>query len=426
MSTIATTSCRWYDYIPYGVLLLTCLYIAFVSFIYTYSPECLDRQESCLSGRIDDSTIAWATAFYASFSILLLALHLVYIRYYQGSNIRLSGIWAQVFMAIGLALQGGARIFYGDDQGQGATGFFSIWSASFFYMTLSCLFYGKVVRLAIKQNDTGGGVGCCHGCWGSRCALWMATTMVFCAAITILGGSIKCAIPFDDGEEIVATNQTNATNFLAADNIFGNAGSDGNQTNITIVASGLFDKDDRTTCENVVYYGEIGWYCSYAWFWVAAGTLCWRAIRGKQSEEMQGYPMSVLGLGTAFGSLLIPLVQLTMVLYPIWLLIASVSTERAYLDLMEDCYGSIVFHFGILLTFYLAHNFTWALTAPDKPRRGHIDEVYMTDEELSYSWTKAVDDLTFGIVAAPKKEGSDDSSCVSYDTIVASGARNSA
>jgi hypothetical protein len=339
---------------------------------------------------------------------------------YEGSYIRLSGIWAQVFMAIGLAFQGVARIFYGDDQGQGATGFFLLWSASFFYMTLSCLLHGKVARLAIKQNDAGGGVGCCRGCWGSKCALWMATTLVFWAAITILGGSIKCALPYDGSEEI-ATNSTNAT-----DNIFDNFGLDANQTNITIVAPGLFDEDDRTMCENVVYYGEIGWYGSYAWFWMAAGTLCWRAIRGKQSEEMQGYPMSVLGLGTAFGSLLIPLVQLTMVLYPIWLLIASESTERAYLDLMEDCYGSIVFHFGILLTFYLAHNFTWALTAPDKPRRGHIDEVYMTDEELSYSWTKAVDDLTFGIVAAPKKEGSDDSSCVSYDTIVASGARNSA
>jgi hypothetical protein len=288
----------WYDSIPYGVLLLTSLYVAFVSFVYTYSPECLDRyEEPCLSagGRIDDSTIAWATAFYASFSILLLALHLVYMRLYKGSFIRLSGIWAQVFMAIGLALQGVARIFYGGDQGhQGATEFFLLWSASFFYMTLSCLLHGKVVRLAIKQNDAGGGSeGCC--CWGSKCALWMATTVVFWAAITILGGSIKCALPFDDSsEEISVTNSTNAT-----DNIFDNAGLGANQTNITIVAPGLFDKEDRTMCENVVFYGEIGWYGAYAWFWIAAGALCRRAIRGKeQSKEMvQGYPISVLGLG---------------------------------------------------------------------------------------------------------------------------------
>jgi hypothetical protein len=249
----------------------------------------------------------------------------------------------------------------------------------------------------------------------------MATTLVFLAAITILGGSIKCALPFDGSEEI-ATNATNAT-----DNIFDNAGLGANQTNITIVAPGLFDKDDRTMCENVVYYGEIGWYCSYAWFWMAAGTLCWRAIRGKQSQEMEGNPMSILGFGTSFGSMLIPLVQLTMVLYPVWLLIASESTERAYLDLMEDCYGSIVFHFGMLLTFYLAHNFTWALTAPApddqyKPPRGHSDDFYMTDEELSLSWAQAVDDLTFGIVAAPKKESSDDSRDGPYDMRVAAGS----
>jgi hypothetical protein len=378
--------------LPYGLLSVTCLYVAMAASLEVYAPACFD-EENCLANGVDNSTSTIVTGFAVSFAVLLLAFQLTCAKnckHMSKSTIRTSGIMAQVLMAAGLLLQTLARLLQ-PNQSIGKAVYWSLWSTSFIAIAFSLYSHGKFAMKAIGKKFR---VRVC--CSGSR--IGCPAFLVMCSSFLVFGAGISCACLDSTGE--IQGNSTNTT-----DNIFdqdtnrmleepiSNNGTASNSTasNSTGLVFEPFEREH--VCQDIAHYGAYAFYFSSFFFWYATSKVLRKAVRNKQFEGIDGYMdgLNVWGLSTTTAVLLLPWAAFAIGnLYPVWVWLASDFADMVLMEVSQLSYEGIIYHYGIFLMAWLAHNWTYTLTAD----RGE------KDEERTLFTQDVFHDLTLGAFEA--------------------------
>jgi len=317
----------------YGLILLGLTYVALSATLhFVYPDDC--SGEECQSEGVDNSYLAIASSYFVAAVCFLHALHL---RCFRRST-RRSGVVSQVFLAGAFGLMGFRAHFFpnsGQTDNKGMMEFWIVGAIANFFLALSAVAQTKFAVDAtarLPQNKL------------PLCALFFmhfwAATIILITIVNIVG-SIWCSIS--------PSLQTDGLVDNFQDNLYWN---------------------ERHVCLQLVGLSENLIWFPYALLWVPVGLLLRAAARQR--------PALVLGLSNtraALGAIGFQWTTGSMYLvaasFASWIrheMDLTGDNDETFLELWKRFYGVEVFHFGILMSSYCAHNLTWTLTVPSFSR----------------------------------------------------------
>lgn len=371
---------------PFGLISLGVAYLAFalsIRFIFGEDNCLLDDENEdntsaagCQSEGVNNTILAWASDYFVAAVACLQAFHLNCFK----RSTRKSGTLAQVFLAGTFGLMGVLRQLYpnsGQTDNRGQMEHWIVGAITVVFFTFSaaaqatfCLETAAVTPQSKRP---------CGAILFVR--LWLATIIL--VAILHVVGSTMCVLESELHTIQVEDNYE--------DNLYWN---------------------ERHVCLQMVGLSENLIWFPYALLWVPMGLL----LRAGALQR----PSTVLGLSNVraaraavlFHWFLGGSMYLVVVSFASWIRHELVDgNEETFLELWNRVYGTEVFHLGILLSSYCAHNLTWTLTIPSIPstsaRQASRSTTATTGEQAATS-------KTF-LKVIPEEESSDEPTTTAAD-----------
>jgi hypothetical protein len=330
--------CRFFSI---GILAVTATYIGLVVALQFLAPECLD--EPCYSEGVDNSIISWATDFFLALALFGFATHLAF----AGSATRKSGILAQIFMAGAFTVAGIYHWLYannGFNDGKGMVGFWIVWMIGSLFFTFSALAHAHFAQETTEKLSK-----LQKPCCADR-LLGLCQLLIVGCCISNMIGCIWCA----------ASPELRVNDLIDE----------------------FDDVEDAPTCIRLIMISEVLLYFCYALLWIPTGLLLKAAARQNSS--------SVLGLSTPIAAGSTVLFQWSVgAMYFVCLAFTAWIRGDEFLELYQKTYGAQVIHYGMLMTFFCAHNLAWTLTIPKKlvvpEQKGRVNmkKVVPSDSQLA-------------------------------------------
>jgi hypothetical protein len=320
-STNSTKSSR----LPYGVILLTLVYVIVVLMVSLVAPECLD--EPCNSEGLDNSISGWSTDFFIAIAMIWMGLHLWCC---SDQPVYFSSIWSLWYMGVAYILGGVGHSVYtnsGLDDNAGQQGFYITWAVSFTFMTMSI---GSTYRF-IQQVSAGRNTI-------SRCMsnfLTVSLVLVILAWLATSGGYIWCATE----EDLHVVGATDTIPPLDED------------------STGTIEE-----CLQLAFAAELSWYACFSLFWIPAGMILRATVLETELMEQGGERLTVYGFRAAWAAWWIPIIPWTFgIMLIVYSGIAAIATGREGTEIYEQIYGAVVYHYGMLIGYFFLHNLAYAL-----------------------------------------------------------------
>ena len=314
----------------YGQIFLGMTYIAFVvASRLVFSDECSGEDE-CQSEGVDNTYRSWGSSYFVAAVCSLLAVHLHVFK----SSTRRSGTVAQIFLAGAFALMGIRSQFYPNNGQTDNMGMMENWvvgAVATFFLTLSATAHGRFAMETAMVTPRSKHPICVF----FFMHLWMAAIILI--AIINMVGSIWCSLS--------PQLQTSAVVDNFQDNLYWN---------------------ERQICLQLIGLSENLIWLPYALLWIPVGLLL-RAAAWQRPAMVLGLSntraaLGVIGFHWSTGSM-----YLVTVSFASWIRHEMELTDDAddtFLEVWNRVYGVEIFHFGILLSAYCAHNLSWTLTIP--------------------------------------------------------------
>jgi hypothetical protein len=339
-------------FLSVGLLALTALYVGLVVALeYLALPavgaDCLDGP--CQSEGVDNTIVQWASDFFVALFLFLFALHLTCI----GSNedvgfVRKSGILAQIFMGGAFVLAGIGHWLYpnsGSDDNRGMVGYWIVWIGFAVFFTVSSLatahFGMEAEADRVKAQDDDANRPWYRWCLRGnnddqddedRTPHKCNRLVPLCQLLLVLSltgflfGGVWCSFLPD----------------LQVDEVLDDAEPTG----------------DVAACFQVMSISGVLLQLCYALMWVPVGLLL-RAASRKSALVVLGLSTPVAAgtcilLQWSVGSMLVVYLELTNFIRK-----GDVGTS---LELWDRVYGTVLYHWAMLLTFYCLHNVSCGLT----------------------------------------------------------------
>lgn len=381
-----------------GVLLVTTLYAIFSICVGLLSPvECLN--EPCNSEGLDSSVLGFATDFYLAGSLLLFAGCVWWnqlattndgSRTTRGScfcccscssygccygesdnSARKSScatIWTLVCMSAAYVLGGIGHSVYtnsGFDDNAGQQGFYVTWTVAFTFMTISVEETYRFIQVQQRRQQSIVASSSSLPSSSSTTTISQSTVIPKCldrflkvslglvvaAWIGVCTGYIWCSVDtsihVDDPIDTVPPLDEN-------------------------------DSRSANTCLQIATVAEASWYCSFSLFWIPTGLCLRRLVRhmndycivtGREAQ-LQGRRCCTTTTTTtqlmcsATMTMILPwTIGIMLILYAGF---AAVATGQDGTDVYANIYGAVVYHYGMLLGYYLFYRVASSLIGNTK------------------------------------------------------------
>jgi hypothetical protein len=300
-----------------------------------------------------------------------------------------SGILLQIFMGGSFLLQGIGSVMYpnsGIDDNHGLMGYFILNIIAKIFYTLSGLCMAKFA-LDTTSNITVNDSCCFIFCSSFRSKIWLALCefVLVLSLSGILTGSIWCstdpALQVNDVNDVwLPTNET-------------------------------------AVCFTITKYSDIVLHFSYALLWLPVGYL----LRVASIQK----PTTVLGLPTPISAVLAIIIQwsigsmLVVFVFLTGTFMKINNDEESfytiYFMIWNTIYGTVLYHWGMLITMYCLHNLSYGLTVPVYGSNNEDNE----DDRpsvLSTEWWLSL--VAYILPAATKKSRNDTNDDDDDDVIV--------
>ena len=292
-------------FVTVGPLLLTALYVGMVVALEYLSPsECLD--DLCQSEAVDNTILNWASDFFLAFWIFIFALQLSYC-----NDVHKTAILSQIFMGGAFVAAGVGNWLYpnsGVDDNHGMLGYWIVSIVFAVFFTISGL---GTAYFSLTASGN------------------MSLSVVSCALLLVLSlsgfltGSIWCATEPD----------------LQVDEVVDN----------------FEPKDEIHACFPIMNYSITAMNFAYALLWLPVGVL----LRSASKQR----PMIVLGLPTPIAAIVAMVTQFAVcfMFLVVFFFIDLISPKKAYYDAWNAIYGTVLYHWAMLMTLYCLHNLSYGL-----------------------------------------------------------------
>jgi hypothetical protein len=362
-------------FIAIGLILLTLAYIGMVVLLkFFVSQECLDPCNSNSEG-VDNTILQWSSDFFVSLFCVVFALHLSLVR----ASVQKSAILAQIFMGGAFALSGIGSWIYpnsGLDDNGGMLGFWIVWTGSSIFFAISGLamaHFALSVTLDLypveynsccattSRLDRRPISGCCY-CLPHPYLVACCEILLALSLSAFLTGAVWCSVSED--------------------------------LQVATVVDDLDATSEINTCLTILYYtGHFALPVTYALLWFPVGCLLRAACLH--------WPQTILGLPTHVAAGMAMVLQWTVgAMFPVYWIVTAViyetthqqqqqpititTTSETFLELGQRVYGSVIYHWGMLLTMYCLHNLSlglpeWCLEEEEKDQE--LDEEQEEEEE---------------------------------------------
>jgi hypothetical protein len=292
--------------ITVGPLLLTALYVGMVVALKYLSPsECLD--DLCQSEAVDNTILNWASDFFLAFWIFIFALQLSF----SAGDVRKTAIFSQILMGGAFVAAGVGNWLYpnsGIDDNHGMLGYWIVSIIFAVFFTISGL---GMSYFSLSVSET------------------TSLSVPLCALVLVLSlsgfltGSIWCAMEPD----------------LQVDEVVDN----------------FEPTDEIHACFHIMNYSVIAMNFSYALLWLPVGFLL--------TAASQKRPARVLGLPTPIAAIVAMVTQWTVgsMLLVVFFLVDLITPKMDYFDAWNAIYGTVLYHWAMLMTLYCLHNLSYGL-----------------------------------------------------------------
>lgn len=328
----------------FGLILLTALYIGMVVVLKIYSPvECLD--DLCQSEAVDNTIINWASDFFIALYIFIFALQLSFCGGHRG-EVRKMGILSQVFMGGAFVMAGLGNWLYpnsGVDDNHGMLAYWILWIGYAFFFTFSGLAMAHFAGSASKNANP--------DIKQSLCANNLL--VLLCAFLLVLSlsgfftGILWCSTEID--------------------------------LQVKTAVEDFAPTDDIHVCFRIVNYSVVAMNFSYALLWVPVGVILLEAVSRQQ-------PVVVLCLSTRIAAIFAMVTQWTVgsMLLVMLFFFDLVTPKLDYFGVWNAIYGTVLYHWAMLVTLYCLHNLSYGL--PLSYYDGDEDENNEGSTPLSWEW----------------------------------------
>ena len=307
----------------FGIVALTSVFIAFVVVLDYRNfnvPECLD--EPCNSEGVDNYVVNWASDFLVAMTLLSFGLHLHFGRRVVDSE----AVLGQVLMGTSYIFFGVAHWIFPNDATGDGRGMRPYWILSWMAYVFVLL---STMHIAFFVTNVSPKAVALRRRWCGKYMIHLLLGLVIACSIAFFVGCIWCAISSE-----ILVNQ-------AIDK--------------------YAETGEHPECVQLIETSEIAWYCCYALFWIPTALVL--------RDAAKLCPETILGLPTPSAAVDIILVQLTIgPLYNNWVILVSALLDEDRTKLFQQAHGSVVTHYGVLLTFYLLHNLSSSLSSVQEPR----------------------------------------------------------
>lgn len=221
----------------------------------------------------------------------------------------------------------------GFDDNAGQQGFYITWAISFSFMTLSVNETHRFTRQIFAQNTA-----VFERSKGLRALLDTSLFFVTVAWIFTTGGYIWCAterdLHVDDPVDEVPPFENDE---------IGGAGK-------------------LKQCLRMASIAEISWYTSFSFFWIAVGTILRRIILASNN-----HPRSVYGLSSALAAMCVAIIPWTFgIMLIVWSGVIASALDLPATKVYADIYGAVIYHYGMLLGYFLFHNLAFSLPVEEQ------------------------------------------------------------
>ena len=298
-------------FVSVGLLVLTAVYLGGVGALEHYFYlECLGNGE-CFSEGVDNTILNWASDFFLALFLFCFASHLSFFAS-NTRDVRTSGILAQIFMGAAFLASGVGNLLYpnsGIDDNHGMVGYWFVEILYVVFFTVSAL---TMAHFAVKSAD--------------RKLITVVTLfegLLFLSMCGFLTGGIWCSL---DAELQV------------------------------IVGADEFEPTDEVhVCFRLMEISTVTMNFAYALLWLPIGLLLKIAARLD--------PVNVLGLPTPAAPIIAVVLQWSVgSVFVGSLYVASLSVPGVdYFGVWVKIYGTVLYHWAFLLTFYCLHNLSYGL-----------------------------------------------------------------
>ena len=346
---------------PYGVFVLTLIYVCYVLLIHYAVPvPCLN--EPCDSEGLDNSVLGFSTDFGIALGMLLLGTQL---KWYVQRPVERSAVFAQWTMGIGYVFGGlGHSVFAnsGFDDNRGERPFYVMWVFRFAFLTWSSYWIYRFTRNLQKRYHA---VAFQDAAWGLLLSLRIAWYLNFLAFVAVFTGYTWCATD----KEILVKGAIDTVPPIS-------------QTD------GVRLERQLDVCLQVANAGEISWYCTFALLWIPVSIILRRVIlRGGHRVTEADQPRKVYGLWNSWAALWIAIIPWTFgIMLIVWTrVVAAMLPNQSATDVYKNIYGAVVYHYGMLLGYFLLHNIAYSLpqdeavvpwpSASNKANKSHGDDL---------------------------------------------------
>jgi len=119
------------------------------------------------------------------------------------------------------------------------------------------------------------------------------------------------------------------------------------------------DLEDHV-CYTIVLYSDLALNIAYALLWIPMSIV----FRAASQSKLK----SILGLSTPTASIIPPVVQWTIgsmlpvILFVVTIIFQQFDESVSYFDLWNTIYGTVLYHWSMLVTLYCVHNLSYGLT----------------------------------------------------------------
>jgi hypothetical protein len=339
-----------------GLLFLTLSYVGMVVLMkYYLRNDCLDGDDAaaesttststpdngCMAEGVDNTILNWSSDLFVAFFCFVFALHLSLIP----TEVRKSAVLALVFLGGSFILAGIGHWMYpnsGLDDDQGLLGFWIVWMGSNVFAVISGLGTAHFA-LSVTRNVNPVRFNPCWAsssrdrrgtCFPSRYIVAVCELLLVLSLSIFLTGGVWCSVSSE----------------LQVD---------------TLVDEVEAGTSDVHACFSLMFYGDLALHVTYALLWLPVGFL----LRAASWQ----WPQTILGLPTHMAAGTAMVLQWSAgSMFPVYLMITAAirrhrnddnndEEEETFLQLWQRVYGSVIYHWGMLLTLYCLHNLAYGL-----------------------------------------------------------------
>ena len=354
--------------LPYpAFVVLTVIYISFVCIVSNFAPECV--HQPCNSEGLDNTTVGWATDFFVSVAMFISAIHLILCRNNDDRRqVDKAAISSQIYMGIAYLFGGIVHLFFpnsGWGDGYGMLEFYITWALAYTFTTLSAVAHfrfimnltknmnqdlqqqevveGRGYQVTKEKNDR---TSPTKNKSFDTTSLEICLALVLVSAIGIFAGCLWCSlIPSMHTRDII----DEYPNFSQFDN-----------------DDGKSSPSDEAMCIRLMMNSEVLLFIFYPLLWIPASNLLLNVINHQKKKKLQE-SSSLWGMSNSLATILIPITQWTIGFsYIIYIAIASMLLDVDITILYPKVFGSIVSHYGSLITFYFTHHLAYTLSIINK------------------------------------------------------------